>query len=90
MQGLSLVSTTSHLLGCYVDGTRAFFALAYLELDLLAFVQIRVTARLDFGVVDKQILASVVRNDEPKTFCAIEPLYCTCTHYNSPWPLTWP
>jgi len=84
------VSIASHLLGCYIDCARPFFALADFELDRLAFVQIRVAGCFDFGVVHKQICPSVVRNDKPKTLAAIEPFYFTCTHCNTPWPFRWP
>ncbi len=81
-----MVSITNCLFGNNVDRAGAFLALTKLELDRLAFVQIRVAAGLDFGVVHKQIRPSVIRNYKPKTFASIEPFYFTCTHNNTPWP----
>ncbi len=69
-----------------VDCTRAFFTLAHLEIDLLAFVKIRITFCFDFGVMNEHILTTAVRDDKPETLTAIEPLYYTCTHYNTPGP----
>ena len=61
-------------------GTRAFFALSNLELHFLSFAEGGITLGDNFGVVDKQILGSVIRRDESKTFLFIKPFYRTRTH----------
>jgi hypothetical protein len=38
-----------------------------LELDLLAFIERRIAGRLDLRVVDKQVVAAIIRVDEAKT-----------------------
>jgi len=65
----------------YVGRTWALFALSNIKLDLLAFLKIGVAGRLDFGVVDEQILAAVIRRDKSKALFSIKPFYCTCAHY---------
>ena len=78
------------LYGCNVCRTGSFFALADLVLDCLSFVQTRVAACLDFRVVNEQVRAAVVGDDKSETLWIIEPFYFSCTHYNTPWPHTWP
>jgi hypothetical protein len=67
------------------DGTGAFFALAYLILDLLAFLEVAGVS-LNLGMMDEQFLAAIIRNYEPETLFHVKPLYCTCTHLCSFWP----
>ena len=64
----------------YIVGTRAFFALADLEVDLLVFVEGGITTGFDLGVMHEQIGTAVVRANESETLTCVEPLYCTCTH----------
>jgi hypothetical protein len=64
----------------YIICTRAFFALADLEVDLLVFIKSCIAACLDFRMMDEQICAAVIRTNKPKSFVRIEPLYCTFTH----------
>ena len=40
--------------------------------------------------MNEQVRAAVVGYDKPEPLLIIEPFYCTCTHNNSPWPVTWP
>ena len=35
-------------------------------------------------MMNKQIIAAVIRLDKPKTFLLIKPFYCTGTHYCTP------
>jgi len=70
---------------CYVCGTWAFFALADLELDLLAFVESGVTCGFYLRMMDEQIFTAAVRRDKSKTLTCVKPFYFTCTHCISPW-----
>jgi len=72
------------LTGDYVGRTRAFFALSNLELHLLAFIKTGVALRLDFRVMNEQIVTAVIGGDKSKAFLPIKPFYCTCTHYSAP------
>ena len=68
----------------YVGRTRAFFALSDLELNFLAFLKIGVAGRLDFRVMNEQIIAAIIGRDKSKAFLPVKPFYCTCTHYSAP------
>ena len=48
----------------YISRTWTFFAFPDLEFDLLAFIERSEAFRFNLGVMDKQIIASVVRLDE--------------------------
>jgi hypothetical protein len=72
------------LAGDYVRRTWAFSALADLEFNFLAFIKIGVSAALDFRVMNEQIVAAIIWADKSKTFAAVKPFYCTCTHKKSP------
>jgi len=61
-------------------GTRAFFALADLELNLLVLVEGGIAACLDLRMMHKQIGAAVVGANKSVTLARIKPFYCTCTH----------
>ena len=65
----------------YIGRTRTFFALSDLEFNLLAFIKLSEAFHLNFGVMDKQIIASVVRLDETVSLTRIKPFYLTCTHW---------
>jgi hypothetical protein len=82
--GPFLGNTLDYLLRDYVGRTRALFALSNIKLNLLAFLKIGVAGRLDFGVVDEQILAAVIGRDKSKALFSIKPFYCTCAHYFAP------
>jgi len=68
------------LAGDYIGRTRAFSALSDLEVNLLAFIKIGVTGALDFRMMNEQIVAATIGADKSKTFAAVKPFYCTCTH----------
>jgi hypothetical protein len=63
--------------------TWAFLTLTNGKLNGLAVIQRSVTAVcLNFGMVDKQVLATVFRCNEAEAFLCAEPLNCTFTHIN--------
>ena len=51
----------------YVGRAGSFLALSNLELNLLAFIERGIAGRLDFGMVDKQIFAAVIRDYESES-----------------------
>jgi len=53
------------------------------EGDLLAFLEGFETAHVDCGEVREQVFATIIRSDEAKTFCIVEPLYSTVCHVTS-------
>jgi len=59
----------------YVLGGGTLLALHDVELDLLAFGQRLEAATVDGGVVNETILLSVLRGNESKTLCIVEPLH---------------
>jgi hypothetical protein len=65
----------------YIVGTWAFFALSDLKANLLVFIEGGIASRLDFRVMDKQVIAAAIRSDKTKSLTRVEPFYCTCTHY---------
>jgi hypothetical protein len=89
-RGLSLASIVGGLFGCNACRTGSFFALANRVLNRLSFAQTRVAGCLDFRVVNEQVRAPIVGDDESETLRIIEPFYFSCTHYNAPWPFIWP
>jgi len=54
------------LAGDYVGRTGTFSAFSDLEFDILAFIERCIAGRLNFRVVNKQIIATTVRLDEAK------------------------
>jgi len=68
----------------YVGCTWAFLALSDIKLNLLAFLEIGVSGRLDLRMMNKQVFAGVIGCDKSKAFVTIKPLYNTCTHYCTP------
>jgi len=68
----------------YVGCTRSFFTLSDLEFHLLAFLKSGVAIRLDFRVMNEQILAAAIGCDKSKTFFPVKPFYYTCTHNCAP------
>jgi len=67
-----------------IDGTRAFFTLADLELNRLSLVEGGKAAHLYLRVMDKQVFIAVVGLDKTITFVFVKPLYCTSTHNHTP------
>ena len=64
-QGLSILSSLVLWLDRgYVGRTRALLALSDLELDLLAFIQRCIACCLDLRVMDKQVIAAIVRGNK--------------------------
>ena len=66
--------------GSHAGRARALLALSHLELDLLAFIERRVPLRPNLGMMDEQIVAAVLRRDEPEPLVCVEPLHCTLCH----------
>jgi len=50
----------------YVGRTWAFFALSDLVFDLLAFIERCIARRLNFRVVDKEVIAAIIRGNKTK------------------------
>jgi hypothetical protein len=59
----------------HVFGLRTLLTLAYLELDLLSFLELAEATALDRGEVHKAIFSAVVRRDETITLLSVEPLH---------------
>jgi len=66
-----------------VDGRRSLGTLLYLKLHLLALRQALEARSLDGGVMHKDILAAVLRGDEPEALGVAEPLDDSCNHGNT-------
>ena len=69
-----------------VLGLRALLALRDVELDPLVLLQAAVTAGLDRGEVDEDVLPSVIDADEPEALVRVEPLDCSLRHALFPLP----
>src|SRR5258706_387901 len=63
-----------------VRSRRAFRAFDDVEADLLVLFKRLVAFHLDVAVVGEQVLAAVVRRDEPETLGVVEPLHFACSH----------
>jgi len=63
-----------------VGRTRALLALADRKLDFLPFVECGVALHPDFGMVNEQIVAAIVRSNESVTLVCVEPFDRACTH----------
>ena len=87
MRGLSVFKPSPWLTRNYVCRTWAFFALADLEFNLLAFIERCVAGGFYFRIMDENIIAAVIRSNKTISLTSIEPFYCTCTHHISPWPV---
>src|SRR6476659_3274753 len=59
----------------YVLGGGTLLALHNVELDLFAFGERLEAATVDGGVVNETILLAVLRGNESKTLCIVEPLH---------------
>lgn len=68
----------------YFDCFQAFFPTSSLELDLGAFGKGFEACALDFCVVNKEILATIVRGDEAKPLLVVEPFDGSITHTDFP------
>jgi len=64
----------------YVGRGRALLPLRHVERDLLALFQRFVARPLDRAVMGEQVLAAVIRRNEPETLRVVEPLYGTCSN----------
>jgi hypothetical protein len=71
----------------HILGLRAFLSLAYLELDLLTFLELPEASALDRGEVHEAILATIVRRDETVPLLSIEPLHYPCRAHRALSPL---
>src|SRR5215217_8775898 len=71
---------------CFANvlGLRPLPALAYLVGDLLALLEGPEPAALYGGVVDEDVLTTVVRGDEAVALLGAEPLYCSLGHQSVP------
>src|SRR3954468_8132278 len=63
-----------------VRGLRALLALLLVELHALVLVQAAVAVAGDGGVVDEEVLTTVVRGDEPEALFGVEPLHRALRH----------
>src|SRR5207247_7514271 len=63
-----------------VRGGRALGSLDHVEGHRLVFFQRFVAGHLDIAVMREQVLAAVVRRDEPETLGVVEPLHFSCRH----------
>jgi hypothetical protein len=71
-----------------VFGLWTLLTLAYLELDLLSFLELAEATALDRGEVHEAILATVIRRDETVALLCIEPLHYPCRAHRALSPLT--
>ncbi len=53
------------------------------KVTFLAFFEGLETAHVDRREMREQVFASIIRRDETKTFCIVEPLYSTVCHVTS-------
>lgn len=68
------------LAGFYVRCFHAFFALCGVILDFLAIREGAKAFFGDIGVMDKQVLAAIIRGNESEPLLLVEPLYCPAAH----------
>ena len=80
MERVAILKRWVCLSGRDLSGTRTFWATAYFKALGLAVFKGGVAFHLDFGVVDKEILATVFWGDKSVAFFGVEPFYITCTH----------
>ncbi len=71
------------LFGHDVNGTRAFFALADIKRHGLTFLKVGVATHFNLRMMNEQLFAAIIGDNESKTFFAIKPFYFACTHCNS-------
>jgi hypothetical protein len=64
----------------------ALWALYDIELNLLAFLKAAETVRLDGGEVNENVF-TILAADEPVTLGVVKPLYCSCFHGSTLFPL---
>src|ERR1051325_2847231 len=69
-----------------VRGCRAFRAIHGVEADLLRFLERLVAVHLDVAVMGEELLAAVIRRDEPEALGVVEPFHGACRHncYSNP------
>lgn len=63
-----------------VGRARAFLALTDRKLDFLTFVERGVALGPDFGVVNEQIVAPIIRSNKSIALVRVKPFYRACTH----------
>ena len=73
-------SVVAFLAGNYVRRTGTFFALSHLKVDLLAFFERSIALGFNLRVVDKQIVAAIIRVNEAESLAWIKPFYRTFAH----------
>lgn len=66
----------------YVSCTWPFFALANFKFYLLILIKTGIAFHLDFRMMNKKIISTIVWLNESKTLACIKPFHCTCTHNN--------
>lgn len=64
----------------YTDCLRTFRTLLDVELNTLVLFERAKSAPLDLGVVDEDVLCSVVRRDETEALLAVEPFHSSLCH----------
>src|SRR4051812_37896809 len=62
----------------------ALLALGRVELDLRPLGERLVAVAADGAVMNKEILARLVRGDESVPLRVVEPLHCSCRHEKTP------
>src|SRR3972149_2935721 len=75
--------TRNRLRSLNVGSLLAFRTLNDVKGNLLAFFEGFEAAHVDCGEMREQIFAAIIRSNETKTFCIVEPLYCTVCHVTS-------
>src|SRR5262245_39006712 len=66
--------------GGYLDRLGPFLPLLDLELNALVLLKRAKAAPLELGIVDEEILPSVVRGDETEALFAVEPFHSSLRH----------
>jgi len=79
-RGLLILPPCCFLAGADAGRAWAFLALSHLELDLLALIERRVPLHPYLGMMDEQIVAAIIRRDEPEPLVRVEPFHCTLCH----------
>ncbi len=71
---------TRLLSGLYLGGLLSLGAFLSLKPNSLSLGEGLETGAADCGVMNKNVIATILRGDKTKTFALIKPLYCTITH----------
>lgn len=70
----------SALFGSYINSHFSFFAHCDIKFNPLAFFKGSKALHVNFGMMHKQIIASLIRSNKTKAFFLVEPFYCTTAH----------